>query len=905
MNTALRPQPWFNTPWPQATVAMACCLMCVGLAQAQSHASAAAVLLAVNTVGDADDKLIQDAPAAGRVQRIGTVSVNGKRAESALPSRPSGSVDGIPAAVVDVPRSVAQIDELQLQREPIRNADDLVRYAPGITRNGGQNVSIAPLVRGQASELFQDGQRTYSVRHPFNTNAFEGVDLVAGPPSQVFGPSSRSGGYANYLAKKPDFSRQRSTVSAQIGAWAGSDSWNSTRLTLDTTGPLPGPFSDTLAYRVSLTAQRADDYYDGVKNNFNAVYGALAWKPTAGVRVDWNAAYDDYVDFNVIHGWNRATQQLADSGQYWGGRATPIIGQTVGSSTRYYSPVFASGAHNSAITGWVERTPNAANQYIAGPLLTGAQLPSFLTSNANPGTVRGWVYDPGVPGNGLVNLSRSAFSRDEDKNTARRATSQLRVSAELSPDWTLANSTLFQYSKDTGDSVGAFFSQFSDHLLDNRTELRGHHRFTLGGVGVEVNSNTGVSLRRESYTTLAANNSFVTSPFDLTAPLSLKTPATLYGLATPAGSGSWIGTAGVPQSTAFGYLNLPRMYPVAGGLYAEAGGSASVGGATYTSRGEWTNTGVFTQLNTLVDGRFGLNLGLSATRVKAHIENPLAITAAQQASADHAAWLPGAQVNLLWKPTEQSTVYATVDRSYALNTGGFADVLTWGSNNQLNPLAFRSLSNLREVGAKADLIPGKLFASLAAYKAERDLSPAPDGSIARLRVKGLEASLRAQLSSQWSAGLNASRIDARYDYVSYGSGGFFSPWGFVADNATVFGDGNVLNKRPAPGALEAPGIPKHSVSGFVDYRLDNGFGTQLAAWWTSAWFTSITQTVKVRAGHSLDWTLYYRQPRWEVSLTVRNLSNERNYSAGLTGTTNEFLVPSLPRSAQLGLIHHF
>lgn len=827
------------------------------------------------------------------ITRVEAVTVTGKRVEDK--TRTVRSVDGLEAAIIDTPRSVSQIDALQLQREPIRNADDLVRYAPGITRNGGQNVSIAPLIRGQNSELFQDGQRTYNVRHPFNTNAFEGVDIVAGPPSPVFGASSRSGGHANYLAKKPDFDARRTTLSGTFG------SWNSSRLTLDTTGPV----TDTLAYRVSLTPQRADDYYDGVRNNYNALYGALAWKPTDRIRVDWNAAYDDYDDFNVIHGWNRGTQQLVDSGQYHAGRATPIISQVVGGVTSYYSPVYASGAYNSAVTGWVRRTPNAANQYIAGPLLTGAALPSFLTSGANPGTVRGWVYDPSTPGNGLVSLSRSDFSRPQDKNTAKRVTSQGRVVVELTPAWSVANSTLFQYSSDTGDSVGSFQSQFSDHLLDNRLELRGRHRFNVGGVGVDVQSNTGGTFRRESYTTLAANNSFFTSPYDLTTPRELKTPATIYGLPTPAGSASWIGTAGVPQQTAFGYLSLPRMYPVANGLYAEAGGSAAVGGATYTSTGKWLSRTVFTQLNTLVDQRFGVNLGLSATHVSAHIENPLATTAAQVASADLGRWLPAAQLNVLWKPTPDSTLYATVDRSYALNTGGFADVLTWGTNNQLNPLAFRSLSNLREVGAKADFIPGRLFGSLAFYKAERDLSPAPDGSIARLRVEGAEATLRAQLAPQWSGGLNASVIRASYDYVSFGAGGFFSPWGFVADNATVFGDGNVLNRRAAPGALAAPGIPKHSVSGFVDYRFDSAWGTQLAGWWTSAWWTSITQTAKVPAEHALDWTLYYRQPAWEVALTVRNLSNQRNFSSGLTGTTNEFIVPSAGRSAQLNFAVHF
>ncbi|MBL8505037.1 MAG: TonB-dependent receptor plug domain-containing protein [Methylobacillus glycogenes] len=826
---------------------------------------------------------------------LGHVVVQGATVKSGpLPSRPTSSL-GAAASVLDTPRSVFEITADQLAKDPIRNADDLVRYGPSIQRNGGQNVNLAPTIRGQSSELFQDGQRTYNVRRPFNINAYEGADVVSGTPPQVFGPSSRSGGYINYLSKLPDFEKQRSEIRGLIGTWVPSGgSFRTARISYDTTGPI----SDTLAYRVSVTPQRTNDYYDNVSNNFNAFYGALAWKPQDGVRVDWNASYDDYYDYNVIHGWNRTTQDLVDHGTYNAGRATPII--QLGSN--YYSPVYASGAADSAITGWQQRTVNSSGQ-----LVVSGNVPAPFTTPGTAGTIRGWVYDPSIPGNGPVKLSRSDFSRSEDKNTAKRGVSQLRVAIDLNPQWSILNSTMVQYSDDTNDSVGSFLTQFTDKIFDNRTELRGRHEFELFGLKVTDRSNTGLSFRRESFRTLAANNSFTTSPYDLTASLSLKTPGGLLGLPTYGTSGSWIGQAGVPQLSSFGYLILPRMYPVGGGLYAETGGfPASGGGAVYTAEGRWTTTSVFTQQNFLINDKYGINIGLNSSYIDARIKNPLVINPATDNRSDsYSVWLPSLQAGLLYKPSQFTTLYTNYDRSYAINTGGFADVLTWGRGNQLDPLAFRSLSILREVGVKSEVIPDKLFATLAAYRQERDTSPDNLGQMARLIVKGVETSIRFQATDRLSGGANASRTDARFSYLAY-PGGFFSAAGFVPDNATVFGDGNFFSRLPNPGAIRAPGIPKYSANGYLDYRLPSGLGATLSAWWTSSWYTNPAEDVRIPNNYNFDLTLYYNQPKYDVALRVLNLTDRKNYSTGgVGGTTGEFVVPSHPLSVQATFGYRF
>lgn len=808
-----------------------------------------------------------------------TVTVQAEQPDDdALPTRPPSSIyGGLEAKVLDTPRSVTQVNAEQLARDPIRSADDLVKYAPGITRGGGQNAGIAPQMRGQNSEVFQDGQRAYGVRHPANFNAYEGADIVAGPSSVTYGSVSGSGGYVNYLSKKPDFERFRTKLSGEIGSWIpDGESRDATKFSIDNTGPI----SDNLAYRVSITRQRQEDFYDNVENNFDAFYGALAFR-NDHVRVDWNAAYDDYYDYNITHGWNRATQDLADHGKYYAGRATPIIqnGNTL------WSPVLSSGASDAQVLGWVQRQRNAQGQY---SVVNGSFQGASPNTQANPGSLRGWVYDPSLEGNGLTSLSSQTGQRAQDENRSRRFTTQLRIEGELTPSITLANSTFYQHSTDTTDAVGAFQVQGKDDIFDNRFEFRARGQWQLGGLTLVDDSNSGLIYRRESNQSIAANNSFgsTINAYDLTQDPRLKNPGDLLGLAgrNPAGgNAAWIGQPGVAQfSNLYGWLNLPAMYPAGHGLYAE-----SI--APYTADSTWTTKTLFSQHNLRLGERAGLNIGASRSWIDARIENPFVVNGASQRKDANNYRLFSVQVSPYIKPTDNSTLYYTFDRSLAVNTGFFTNGLGWGSGtgaNQLNPLAFQSLSVLHELGLKVEAVPDQLFLTLAAYRQARDQAPDSNNNIARLIVKGLEATLRYQ-DEHLRGGLNLSRISAYNEFTSQAG---FASAGFIPDNGTVFGDNNSLNQRPS-GKFDAVQIPEYNAGGYVDYRFDSGFGVELSGWWTSSWYLNLSKTVKVPDEYNLDLAVYYRQPQWGVTLRMLNVTNELNFVSGLAGSTNTFLQP--------------
>jgi len=821
------------------------------------------------------------------VVTLSNVIVVGNRTQKNNLPKEVKSIYGTNTKIIDTPRVVSQISEEQLKSEVIKSADDLVKYAPGITRGGGQNVNFTPQIRGQNSEVFQDNQRIYNTRHPSNFNAYDGADIVSGPTSIIFAPTSGSGGYINYITKKPDFNKSETTVKGVLGSWyEGKGFEPNLSLTLDHTAPI----NSELAYRVSVTGQKSDDFYDNVKNNFNSAFASLAWRPNDSLRADWNISYDNYHDFNVTHGWNRATQESVDKGLYYKGRATPII-QT---GNQFWSPVFESGAANSKVIGWQVRQPNSKNQYVAVGAVNTSPLPSSSPDQA--GTIRGWVYDPSIPGNKLVKLDDNVSGRDEDKNSAKRFSTQLKVVKDLSPHWTVANSSLYQKNSDLGDSVGSFFTDMKQELFDNRLEFQSDYDFKIADLNVNHKSNTGGTYRHESFTSLAANNSFNINPYDLTNDPSQKNPGDLLGLTNNTSStGGWIGEAGVPQySKYFGYLNLPAMYAIGHNLYAEKGGFPTSGGAVYTGKGSWDTYSVFTQQNFVFNEKYGLNLGINHSSIKAKIENPLVLTPTDVRS-DHGNYnLLSYQVSAFVKPTAKSTLYFTYDKSTSINTGVFGPFLTWGANNKLNPLAFDSKSELKEVGFKYEPITDKLFLSVSWFDQSRDLSPDTSGNMAQFQINGTESSLSWQLQPNLAIGANFTVLDPIYTSI-VPSG--FSPFGFIADNATVWGDSNRLNQRSA-GRYRAAGIPDYSASAYIDYRHESGFGVNLSGWWTSEWYTNLAYNVEVPKSFNVDLGLFYRQPKWMVGLNILNLTNERNFVNGLSGSNSEFLQPMRPLSVQ-------
>jgi outer membrane receptor for monomeric catechols len=70
------------------------------------------------------------------------VVTGANKKQTVVPKRKVTSIYGTDSSVLDTPRVVSQVSEQQFREDVIRSADDLVKYAPSITR-GGDKMPIS------------------------------------------------------------------------------------------------------------------------------------------------------------------------------------------------------------------------------------------------------------------------------------------------------------------------------------------------------------------------------------------------------------------------------------------------------------------------------------------------------------------------------------------------------------------------------------------------------------------------------------------------------------------------------------------------------------------------------------------------------------------------------------------
>jgi len=182
--------------------------------------------------------------------------------EQILPTvRPVDSVMGDAANVLDIPRSVSTINKAWMDDRQIKNAMDFGQFSPGVYSPARYGVPTTPLIRGDNAQMYYDGQQAlYTGSSIFPSfNGVEGMDIVKGPGSAVFGPQSQApGGYVNYDMKEPQFDGEHTQISATLGYWASGHSYSNPEFTIDTGMPI----TDKLAFRVSYLSRYGDGYYD-------------------------------------------------------------------------------------------------------------------------------------------------------------------------------------------------------------------------------------------------------------------------------------------------------------------------------------------------------------------------------------------------------------------------------------------------------------------------------------------------------------------------------------------------------------------------------------------------------------------------------------------------------------------
>lgn len=224
-------------------------------------------------------------------------------------SRPFNSVFGIDMNILDTPRNVTIISREQMNIIGIQETRDFSKLTASSYTQTNFGLPSNPSIRGQTADVLVNGMRRGLTVNgngmPVNFNSVESVNIVKGSASVVFGASSYTGGYADFITKRPYFDKFKGTVSATAGMY------DQRRWSLD----IGGPVSKELAYRVSYSGEDSGSYYYGGKKKSQAVYGAIEWHPTEDYTLELNSEFF-VADFTENWGINRVTQQLIDTGYY-------------------------------------------------------------------------------------------------------------------------------------------------------------------------------------------------------------------------------------------------------------------------------------------------------------------------------------------------------------------------------------------------------------------------------------------------------------------------------------------------------------------------------------------------------------------------------------------------------------
>lgn len=186
------------------------------------------------------------------------------------------------------PASVDIITREQLEARGDSSVVQAITRAPGISAmghpgNGGSSLSVRGFTDTSSVMRLYDGMRQYGgvgLTFPFDTWSVERIDVLRGPASVVYGDGA-IGGVINVIPKRP----APGPAEHEAQLTLGSD--RTARLGLGSGGSL----TDTVSYRVDLSADRSDGWVDQGDSRSQTVSAALQWDPTPAWTIRLSHAY--------------------------------------------------------------------------------------------------------------------------------------------------------------------------------------------------------------------------------------------------------------------------------------------------------------------------------------------------------------------------------------------------------------------------------------------------------------------------------------------------------------------------------------------------------------------------------------------------------------------------------------
>ena len=248
-----------------------------------------------------------------------SISVSGETDPySVVPAVPTESVFGLPQKISEIPRSVTETDSALLDLYQARSVNDLVTVVPGSFTGAYFGISGSVFLRGDIADNYFRGFRRVENRGNYQTplSASDHIEVVAGPPSPMYGPG-RMGGFMNFYPKTVRsegakwLEKGQGSIVARYGQYedkAGSAEYG-----------LPFNLG---SHRSGVYAFFEDkdshSFYKGVFDRYKI--GQIAFDTELSPKLRLAYGFQGFHDQGIqALGWNRVTQDLVDHQTYLAG----------------------------------------------------------------------------------------------------------------------------------------------------------------------------------------------------------------------------------------------------------------------------------------------------------------------------------------------------------------------------------------------------------------------------------------------------------------------------------------------------------------------------------------------------------------------------------------------------------
>lgn len=800
------------------------------------------------------------------------------------------------ATLLELPRAVTVVTPEAMRLLGVESFDDLSMTGAGTERVNFFGIAGTPFIRGVLAGTYFNGMLRAFQRNemPTSFGSLEALDIVRGPAPAHLTPTL-VGGFVNMIPKSPFFDEPRGRVNVTLGRW------DHFRVQADYGGPTRVGDIPT-AWRLSITAQDSDSYYEHVHNDFISLYGALKMRLDEKTSIFTGAEYYDFKS-SEAPGWNRPTQQLVDSGRYvigepinvadpaWQGTANRDLASFYGVQARngiedfnalvvpaaVVEKALAEGRiTQAAVDAMLDLSdPDDLARAYGQPLpSTGLRDPRFDASNAP-----GWLDETlaalmSNPNDGY------RYTRDYFEQGGEVFTEEIDGSRVLAAEEDYANSEdfiwFFDWVRDGGKGESIKNQIFVESLKTRKFSTYGFSLFSDQFVladklsiekpvdALNMKLTYGADLR---YSWAKMRQDFFAEPFsrrDLTRDGASPNSVVLTGpQIAPDGLNLW--------SPGLGANEESELYQAALFALADVQHTERLR-IFYSLRGEWANWD--TKLPDVVQRR---------------------ALADEIANAGSITFLNGS-ISPVISITRNVNIYGAVQAGKAMGPGDGGTISGESSFTDIE---------LYEVGTKAALLDNKLFIGIAGYVWEQSVYSEIDARSFPLRGKGIEFEAIYSPSDRFSlmASFDAQEVRILSTELGYGTVPKTEQ-----DWALTGGIMDARFDRPTPNNPDDiyAGYPQVSAKLFASYDVGYGFRIAGGPHWRDAFWASHDRTLRLPSSFVWNALLTWNRGPWTFSLRVENLTNEDHYLASdPVFSANTLVTKARPRSWELSAAYEF